>query len=331
MNATPLLPETPSHANAEQQSGGRLGAMTCSVSSSSEMRHIIPISGKDSLATAIVQTARSPDLTYEYIYNDTRMELPDTYEWLDKVESTLGIQIVRIGKSLKDIITEQKILPSPLARYCTRLAKIYPMRDYIGKDEATVYLGIRADENRPGGQETKNLTVNYPLKELGINLPLVYRLVEDKDLMPPSFFWKRVHDAVVVALGSDAYIIDQLPKWIFDRTFAWRSRPNCFMCFYQRQYEWAGLLEHHPELFMESESIESTSGYEENTKDHAFLWLGKDKPLSYIRENFDRIVQARIDAIVKMLLKTRQMELFTDALFDQLEAAQTSCGLYCGK
>jgi len=30
-------------------------------------------------------------------------------------------------------------------------------------------------------------------------------------------------------------------------------------------------------------------------------------------------------------MKTRQMELFTDAMFDQLEAAQTSCGLYCGK
>ena len=295
------------------------------------MRHIIPISGKDSLATAIVQTARRPDLEYEYIYNDTRMELPDTYAWIDKVETVMGITITRAGKSLAAIIAEQKILPSPMTRYCTKYAKIFPMRDYIGKDEATIYLGIRADEDRPGGQETKNLRVNYPLKELGINLPLVYRLVEDKGLMPPSFFWHRIYVAVVAALGSDSYIIGELPKWIFDRTFAWRSRPNCFMCFYQRQYEWAGLLEHHPELFAEAESIEATNGYSENTKHHAFLWLGKDKPLSYIRDNFERIVQARIGAIVKMLMKTRQMELFTDALFDKLEAAQTSCGLYCGK
>jgi hypothetical protein len=295
------------------------------------MRHIIPISGKDSLATAIVQKARQPDLEYEYIYNDTRMELPDTYAWIEKVESVMGITITRAGKSLATIIAEQKILPSPMTRYCTRYAKIYPMRDYVGKDAATIYLGIRADEDRPGGQETKNITINYPLKELGINLPLVYRIVEDKGLMPPSFFWRRIHDAVRSNLGADAYIIDSLPKWIFDRTFAWRSRPNCFMCFYQRQYEWAGLLEHHPELFADAELIESTYGHSEKTKDHAFLWLGKDKPLSYIRENADRIIQARIDAIVVMLMKTRQMELFTDALFDQLEAAQTSCGLYCGK
>ena len=295
------------------------------------MRHIIPISGKDSLATAVVQTVRRPDLKYEYIYNDTRMELPDTYAWIDKVESVMGITITRAGKSLATIIAEQKILPSPLARYCTKLAKIYPMRDYIGKDDATVYIGIRADENRPGGQETKSLTVNYPLKELGINLPLVYRIVEDKGLMPPSFFWVRIHDAVHSALGADAYIIEQLPRWIFDRTFAWRSRPNCFMCFYQRQYEWVGLLEHHPELFADAEKIEAESGYENDIRESRFYWLGKDKPLSYIRENSERIIQARIDAIVVMLMKTRQMELFTDALFDQLEAAQTSCGLYCGK
>jgi hypothetical protein len=136
---------------------------------------------------------------------------------------------------------------------------------------------------------------------------------------------------VVADLGADAWLINELPKWIFDRTFAWRSRPNCFMCFYQRRYEWCGLLEHHPELFADAEEIEGTHGYSENTKEHAFLWIGKDKPLSYIRENFARIVQARVDVIVKLLRKRQQSELFTDALLDELEAAQTSCGLYCGK
>lgn len=295
------------------------------------MRHIIPISGKDSLATAIIQTARQPELEYEYIYNDTRMELPDTYEWIDKVEAVMGIAIIRAGKSLATIIEEQKILPSAMTRYCTKYAKIFPMRDYIGKDNATIYIGIRADEDRTGAQETKNLNVRYPLKEMGVNLPLVYRLVEGKGLMPPAFYWQRIYDGVVAALGSESWIITELPKWIFDRTFAWRSRPNCFMCFYQRQYEWCGLLEHYPELFADAERIEATHGYSENTKKHAFLWLGPDKPLSYIRENFDRIVQARIEAIAKMLRKRLQMDLFNDALFDELEAAQTSCGLYCGK
>jgi hypothetical protein len=295
------------------------------------MRHIIPISGKDSLATAIVQAARQPDLQYEYIYNDTKMELPDTYSWIEKVETTMGINIIRAGKSLSQIIEEQKILPSPRIRYCTRLAKIYPMNDYIGKDEATLYIGIRSDEDRKGAQETKNLTVRYPLKEMGINLALVYRIVQSKDLMPPSFFWQRIYNGVVSSLGAEAWIINELPKWIFDLTFDCRSRQYCYMCFYQRRYEWCGLLEHHPDLFAEAESIESRFGYSENTRKHPFLWIGQDMPLSYIRDNFDGITQTRIDAISKLLLKRLQMELFTDALYDELEAAQTSCGLYCGK
>jgi hypothetical protein len=295
------------------------------------MRHIIPISGKDSLATAIVQMARQPDLPYEFIYNDTRMELPDTYAWMDKVEKTLGITIIRAGKSLADIITEQKILPSPRARYCTRLAKIYPMQDFIGKDEATIYIGIRADEDRPGAQETKNHTVRYPLKEMGINLPLVYRIVKDKDLMPPNFFWNRVYDKTVSELGKHSWVIDEMPKWVFDRTFAWRSRPNCFMCFYQRIYEWAGLLDHYPDLFAKAEELEETVCFEEDVRESKFYWLGKDKPLSYIRENFDTIIQKRVDHVAKILRKKMQLELFNDALIDELEAAQTSCGLYCGK
>lgn len=296
------------------------------------MRHIIPISGKDSLATAIVQMARSPELPYEFVYNDTRMELPDTYAWMDKVEKSLGIKIIRAGKSLATIIEEQKILPSPMTRYCTKYAKVFPMRDYIGKDSsATVYFGIRADEDRAGAQETKNLNVSYPLKDMGINLAMVYRIVGDRDLMPPSFFWERMHESVRDALGNDAWLIDELPRWIFDRTFAWRSRPNCFMCFYQRLYEWLGLHEHYPELFYEAQRIESRHGYSENTKSHPFFWLGRDKPLSHIIENAERIFQSRVNRIVKLIRQRKQQDLFADALYDELEAAQTSCGLYCGK
>jgi len=250
---------------------------------------------------------------------------------MERVEKTLGIAIVRAGKNLGEISKEEKILPSPKARYCTRLSKIYPMQDYIGKDEATIYIGIRADEKRPGSKETKTTRVVYPLKELGINLALVYRIVKDKDLMPPNFFWKRVYDMVIQELGEYKWVIQELPQWVFDRTFAWRSRPNCYMCFYQRIYEWAGLLDNHPGLFSNAERMEQETGFEDDYRESKFYWIGQDKPLSYIRDNFDTIIQKRVDKISQLLLKRLQMELFTDALIDELEAAQTSCGLYCGK
>lgn len=296
------------------------------------MRHIIPISGKDSLATAIVQAARCPDIDFEYVFNDTRAELPDTYEWLAQVETVMGISIVRAGKSLVDIIAEQKILPSPQTRYCTKYAKIFPMRDFIGKDKATIYLGIRADENRVGGQETRNISVAYPLREMGINLPLVYKIVGDRGLMPPAFFWQRIYDGVSAALGAQMmeWLSAELPAWVFAQLFAWRSRPNCFFCFYQRRYEWAGLLEHHPDLFTQAELLQDLHGYSENTKKHPFLWIGPGIGLSYIRKNFDRLVATRIASIVSSLHQRRQGQLFA-SLTDDLDAAPTSCGLYCGK
>jgi phosphoadenosine phosphosulfate reductase family protein len=293
-------------------------------------RHIIPVSGKDSLATAIVQAARRPDLEYEYIYNDTRAELPDTYAWLDKVESTMGIKISRVGKNLETIIYEQEVLPSPRMRYCTKYAKIYPMHDYIGKDEAVLYIGIRADEDRAGKEEKKNIAVSYPLKEMGINLALVYRIVGDKGLLPPTFFWKRLHDAVRAQLGPDAFVVDELAQWVFDRAFAWRSRPNCYFCFYQRRYEWIGLLEHYPALFDRAEKIEAEVGESDN-REHPYFWISEELPLSRMRERAEDIFQTRVDALCKLLRKRLQKELFDETLIDALDMAGSSCGLYCGK
>src|ERR1700677_565233 len=296
-----------------------------------EPRHIVPISGKDSLATAIMLKTQNPERHYEYVYNDTRMELPETYAWLELVERTLGITIIRAGKNLESIIYEQEILPSPRRRFCTKYAKIYPMHDFLGKDNAVLYIGIRADEDRAGKEEKRNIAVSYPLKEMRIGLPMVYRIVESKNLMPPAFFWKRVYDAVRLELGHDAAVIDTLPRYVFDRAFAWRSRPNCFFCFYQRRYEWVGLLEHHPDLFIRAEKIEGEVGMSDKIREHAYYWIDASLPLSRVRERSEHFIQSRVNALVKMFRKRLQLEIWDGTLLDELDLAQTSCGLYCGK
>lgn len=292
------------------------------------MRHVIPISGKDSLATALVQSARDPDLSYEYVYNDTEMEFPETYAWLDRVEQTLGIEIVRIGKSLDTVIREQGILPSPRRRFCTKYSKIFPMNDYIG--HATLYLGIRADEDRVGGRETPTIKVRYPLREMGIDLQMVYRIVDGKSLRPPAFFWARLYQAVLRRMGEQAFVINELPGYIHDRAFAWRSRPNCSMCFYQRRYEWVGLLEHHPDLFDNAERLETEIGSGDR-REQSYYFIGEDMPLSRIRAEAERVFQTRVDAIYQFLTKRLQNVLFAEPLIDEIDMAQTSCGLYCGK
>lgn len=294
------------------------------------VRHIIPISGKDSLATAIVQMAFEPDLSYEFIYNDTKAELPETYRWLDLVEKTLGIKITRIGKSLEAIIFEKGILPSANTRYCTQLSKIYPMNDWIGDEQSTIYIGLRHDEDRAGLTPSKNQSVKYPLKERGIGLFAVYDICKSKNLMPPNFFWERLFKRVCEILQCDESVVrrELADEMIFSRAFAWRSRPNCFFCFYQRRYEWIGLLEFHPELFQKAEEIENQ--FAGDRRENAFFWI-QDLPLSELKKKADYYFQKRAMDTAKMIHQKLQGDLFAHIIIDDLDLAQKSCGLFCGK
>ena len=62
----------------------------------SKIRHILMLSGgKDSTALAIYMRDRVPDM--EYVFCDTDKELPETYEYLTKLEYFLGKKIERLG------------------------------------------------------------------------------------------------------------------------------------------------------------------------------------------------------------------------------------------
>lgn len=297
------------------------------------MRHIIPISGKDSLATDIWQTAHEPTLRYEHVFNDTWRELPETYEWLDRVEKTLGITIVRCGKSLDQVIEENKSLPSVRQRFCTKYSKIFPMRDFLNGDAATVYFGLRADEpDRVGAINYAKMTPRYPLREAGIGLATVYKIVELRGLLPPSFFWKRLFDEVFRLMGATlTTAVQEWPQWRIDRLFAWRSRPNCDYCFFKRRYEWVGLLWHYPDRFEHAVRLEKEIGNSPDVeREGAFFWIGEDYPLSKIKERAEEIFRSRVDAVCKIIDGTRQSDLFTDGL-DEMDLAGTSCGLFCGK
>lgn len=293
----------------------------------SNMRYIIPISGKDSLCTALVQRETEPNLPYEYMFNPTGSELPEVFEWLNSVEAFLGQKIIHVGRPLLEIIESYNyFLPSRRARYCTRESKIEPMLAFIGNDEANIYFGIRADENRGGfdASKTPNVTPVYPLKRHRIGIQQVYETINKHGLKPPTFFWKRLHESVKNRLGFDPK--DSVPEWIFDSVFAWRSRANCYHCFNQRQYEIAGLWEHHPELAEKAEWYEK-----QGTTDKEYTW--REKPFRWYKENTDSIFEKRVKKITALIQLNQQLDLFSDidedGFLDIFNA--TSCGLLCGK
>ena len=192
-------------------------------------RHICGISGgKDSSALAVYLRDKVPNM--EYFFCDTGAELPETYEYLTRLETILGKSIARLNAERGfDHWFEvfRGALPSPQMRWCTKNMKIKPIEEWIGDDPAFSYVAIRSDEsNRKGYISTKtNIQSRFPFIEDDIDHDGVMRILEDAGIGLPDYY-------------------------------EWRTRSGCYFCFYQRKAEWIGLSERHPDLFERAVAIE---------------------------------------------------------------------------
>ena len=124
-----------------------------------KIRHILGLSGgKDSSALAIYMRDKVPEM--EYAFCDTGKELPETYEFLDRLEAFLGEKIERLNAEREFdhwLSVFGDLLPSSQVRWCTRLLKIKPFEQFVGEDKAYNYIAIRADEDRVGYKPLKNV------------------------------------------------------------------------------------------------------------------------------------------------------------------------------
>lgn len=256
------------------------------------VRHILGLSGgKDSTALAVFMSQHHPELEIEYFFCDTHKELPETYEYLDRIEARLGITIQRLESERGfdhwlDIYGG--MLPSPKARWCTKQMKILPLEKFVGEDEAISYIAIRADENREGYVSTKpNITPVFPFREHGLNKADVFRLLEESGIGIPDYY-------------------------------RWRSRSGCFFCFFQRKYEWVKLAEEHPDLFAEAVRYE-----QEHSDGRNYTWtegetllellLRKDEILNQYQQQ-----QKSISASTSLKSIAEQIELVLGHEDDQL-------------
>lgn len=205
------------------------------------VRHVLSLSGgKDSAALAVYLRGRVPSM--EYIFHDTDKELPDTYEYLERLEGYLGCKIVRttFGTTFDDLLRQYGgMLPSNHRRWCTRMMKLQPFEDYIGNDYCLNYVGIRADEGRVGYISHKpNIRAVFPFREDGIDYDGVQRILADSGLgMPPYTEWGR-------------------------------TRSGCFFCFYQQKVEWVLLKQKYPDLYEEAKAYEKPNRVNGNV----FFW-----------------------------------------------------------
>lgn len=218
------------------------------MSASGEVKHVLGLSGgRDSAALAVYMRHHHPELEVEYFFTDTGKELPEVYEYLDRLEGFLGKAILRLNPDRDfDFWLKQynDFLPSPQTRWCTRQLKLRPFEQWLkpmleSGDTIYSYVAIRSDEEYREGYSSKNerLTVKLPFREAGIDKAGVLDLLDGAGLGLPRYY-------------------------------EWRTRSGCSFCFYQQKIEWVRLREQHPDRFEEAKA------YEKNAVDHGspFTW-----------------------------------------------------------
>lgn len=237
-----------------------------------EARHIALISGgKDSTALALYLRKTKPELKVEYVFCDTQKELPETYEFLARLEAYLGEPIVRLSSKHGDrgfdhwLKVYGDYLPAPNQRWCTKKLKIEPFEEYVGEDSAYLYIGIRADERREGYISSKpNLIPVYPFKEDGIIKDDVIRILEESGVGIPEYY-------------------------------SWRSRSGCYFCFFQQRGEWVRLREQHPDLWEKAKAYEKPEKGFTWVQGESLLDLEKPERIEQIKER-EKKRQARLKA-----------------------------------
>lgn len=240
------------------------------------VRHVLNVSGgKDSSVLALLMAGRVKGREQfkldgmEYVFCDTQKELPETYEFLARLEAELGSRIIRLNaKAGFDhwLKVFGGYLPSPQNRWCTKMLKLKPFEAHVGEDNVISYVGLRADEDRSGYISRKpNIQTRYPLKEAGIKYADVVRILEDSGLGLPTFM-----------------------KW-------GRTNSGCTFCFFQTPLEWIRLLETYPDYFKEAMSYETWDAEDPNKQ---FTWM-QDRPLSSLLDPATR------EAVLNLYCKPR--------------------------
>lgn len=105
--------------------------------------------GKDS--TALILALRDAEIPARYVFADTGWEHESTYQHLDDLRARLNIAIDVVGVpgGMREQIRKRHGFPSRMQRWCTRVLKMEPLREYhdaIGVETVNA-VGVRGQES----------------------------------------------------------------------------------------------------------------------------------------------------------------------------------------
>lgn len=278
--------------------------------------HILSLSGgKDSAALALYMKNELPEIheKIEYFFCDTEHELPEVYDYLNKLEIFLDKPINRLKPyvSFDHIYQTRNILPTAMNRWCTVELKTKTMRKmiydkFMGSKIGNVnlYIGIRGDEaHRVKTSTSIDNLINekFPFVDVGL----------------------QRQDIIDILVKSGLGLPDYMK---------WKSRSGCYFCFYQSKIEWIGLYENHPELYRKA------MGYEykncDKIKSGKFGWrsdfsleeLIEPDNIRNIKANYERLKQKRTSKKRDKVGKLVNIFSGDDFMFDE-DMEENSCVL----
>ena len=232
--------------------------------------HILSLSGgKDSTALAFFMKENMPEIfeKLELVFCDTECELPETYDYLNKIEVFLNKKIIRIKpkRSFDHIYQIYNQIPAVNCRWCTVELKTKPFRNFIKNNYSDgivkMYIGIRADEawRLKTAKDTEYLKECHPFVDYNIYKSDVTAILENVGIDYPDYY-------------------------------KWRDRSGCYFCMYQSQEDWINLYKHHPDLYKKAMEYEFESG--EGKKQGRFGWNIEKSLKDIIKpENLRRLAQ----------------------------------------
>lgn len=214
--------------------------------------HLVALSGgHDSTSMSFLLKEKEPR-TYNYLCTPTGNELPEMFEFWNLLGAKLGRRLIPImNGTLSSVIEQQGMLPNHRARFCTRILKIIPYREFLAREALNgpivSYVGLRADE--PGGafDDIPGVQMRFPLRE-----------------------WGMGEDEVQADLAARGVVCP--------------NRTDCAWCYHQRLGEWWELWWFHPELYAEAEALELK-------RDATFRTPGRDSwpaSLKELRQRFEQ-------------------------------------------
>jgi len=191
--------------------------------------HVVSVSGgKDSTATSL--HLRELGIEHRRVFADTGWELPETYDYIEKVlVPRLGpIDVVRGPKLMEELIHSKQMFPSRRRRYCTEQLKFLPIKRYLHalaeREDVDIVnvIGIRGGESKRRSK--------LPEREFDSGMGL--------DVWRPLIAW-TLDDVLVLHRRHDMPLN---PLYLQGFT-----RVGCAPCIMSRKEEIRMLAEKHPE------------------------------------------------------------------------------------